>query len=72
MPPVKSVGKPCAGKPHARFDGRGLETDHDLWRRASPRPSDFVMLVAAGRLTAGIGQCGRGLAVVAKIYGHDR
>ena len=23
MPPVKNVGKPCAGEPHARFDGRG-------------------------------------------------
>jgi len=27
MPPVKNVGKPCAGEPHARFDGRGLETE---------------------------------------------
>ena len=26
MPPVKNVGKPCAGEPHARFDGRELET----------------------------------------------
>jgi hypothetical protein len=26
MPPVKNVGKPCAGEPHARFDGRRLET----------------------------------------------
>ena len=26
MHPVKNVGKPCAGEPHARFDGRGLET----------------------------------------------
>ena len=25
-PPVKNVGKPGAGEPHARFDGRGLET----------------------------------------------
>ncbi|URM98894.1 reverse transcriptase domain-containing protein [Actinomadura madurae] len=25
-PTVKNVGKPCAGEPHARFDGRGLET----------------------------------------------
>jgi hypothetical protein len=24
---VKNVGKPCAGEPHARFDGRGLETE---------------------------------------------
>jgi hypothetical protein len=30
---VKGVGEPCAGEPHARFDGRGLETE----RTASPR-----------------------------------
>jgi hypothetical protein len=28
MPAVNGVGKPCAGEPHARFDGRGLETEH--------------------------------------------
>jgi hypothetical protein len=27
MPAVNDVGKPCAGEPHARFDGRELETD---------------------------------------------
>ena len=27
-PPVKGVGEPCAGEPHARFDGRELETEH--------------------------------------------
>lgn len=27
MPSVKNVGKPCAGEPHARFDGRELETE---------------------------------------------
>jgi hypothetical protein len=26
---VKDVGEPCAGEPHARFDGRGLETERD-------------------------------------------
>jgi hypothetical protein len=26
MPAVNDVGEPCAGEPHARFDGRGLET----------------------------------------------
>ena len=35
---MNDVGKPCAGEPHARFDGRGLETGH-LRHRASPRPS---------------------------------
>jgi len=27
MPAVNGVGKPCAREPHARFDGRGLETE---------------------------------------------
>ena len=27
MPAVKGVGEPCAGEPHARFDGRALETE---------------------------------------------
>src|SRR3984893_15636759 len=27
---VKGLGKPCAGEPHARFDERGLETEHGL------------------------------------------
>jgi hypothetical protein len=40
--PVKNVGKPCPGKPHAQFDGRGLETDHGLWHRANPRPSHLA------------------------------
>ena len=26
-PTVKNVGEPCAGKPHARFDREGLETE---------------------------------------------
>ena len=28
MPTVNGVGKPGAGEPHARFDGRELETRH--------------------------------------------
>jgi hypothetical protein len=28
MPAVNGVGKPCAGEPHARIDGRELETGH--------------------------------------------
>src|SRR3954452_12700307 len=26
---VNGVGKPCAGEPHARIDGRELETEHE-------------------------------------------
>jgi hypothetical protein len=37
-PPVKNVGKPCAGEPQARFDGRGLETERRPWsKRKLPR-----------------------------------
>src|SRR6266566_125660 len=49
-PPVKNVGKPCAGEPHARFDRRGLETGRNLRNRASPRPSYFVTLTKHGCL----------------------
>ena len=27
MPAVNDVGEPCAGEPHARFDGGRLETE---------------------------------------------
>ena len=30
MPAVNDVGEPCAGEPHARFDGRELETEPRL------------------------------------------
>src|ERR1700730_4662677 len=33
MPAVNGVGKPCAGEPHARIDGRELETEPER-----PRP----------------------------------
>ena len=35
---VKDGGKPGAGEPHARFDERGLETEHGLGT-AAPAPS---------------------------------
>jgi Group II intron, maturase-specific domain len=37
-PPVKGVGEPCAGEPHARFDGRALETEQPDEASAVPRP----------------------------------
>ena len=37
---VKDVGKPGAGKPHARFDEGGLETERPSWdRRACRAPA---------------------------------
>ena len=41
-PPVKNVGKPCAGEPHARFDGRGLETGRN---QRKPRQSPTLPIL---------------------------
>jgi hypothetical protein len=38
MPAVNDVGEPCAGEPHARFDGRGLETEHPGHGHEEERP----------------------------------
>jgi hypothetical protein len=46
---VKDIGEPCARKPHARFDGRGLETGNSAMDTGQERP-----LETAGRL-AGTG-----------------
>ena len=45
MHPVKNVGKPCAGEPHARFDGRGLETG-SLPAETAPVPDPPTLLWA--------------------------
>ena len=37
--PVKRVGEPCAGEPHARFDGGRLETGPGPWRPTRRRGS---------------------------------
>ncbi len=39
MPTVKNVGEPCAGEPHARFDGGREETSDSRPRRATPGAS---------------------------------
>jgi hypothetical protein len=40
MPAVNDVGEPCAGEPHARFDGRGLETERKRYVTApAPDPT---------------------------------
>ena len=38
MPAVNDVGEPCAGEPHARFDGRALETEQTGQGTAVPGP----------------------------------
>src|SRR5690242_9291066 len=47
MPAVNGVGEPCAGEPHARFDGEGLETE--------PRPprQSLTLHTFRGRLAKG-------------------
>jgi hypothetical protein len=39
MPAVNGVGEPCAGEPHARFDGRALETEPNGPRRRTEPPA---------------------------------
>jgi hypothetical protein len=40
MPPVKDVGEPGAGEPHARIDGRELETERSHVTAPAPtRPA---------------------------------
>ena len=46
MPPVKDVGEPCAGEPHARFDGRGLETER--YRVTAPVPDPTILPPSTG------------------------
>jgi len=38
---VKGVGEPCAGEPHARFDGRGLETERTSVTAPAPDPTNL-------------------------------
>src|SRR5215213_7071399 len=58
MPPVNGVGKPCAGEPHARIDGRELETEqpghgHDEERpRGKPRRSSWRRVLPPKTATA--------------------
>src|SRR5215471_782625 len=55
MPPVKNVGKPCAGEPHARFDGRGLETA-PLPAETAPIPDPPMYMIIRGSWVHG-GRC---------------
>src|ERR1044071_6215402 len=43
-PTVKNVGEPCAGEPHARFDGEGLETEPSVTAPA-PHPTRVGLTV---------------------------
>jgi len=41
---VKGVGEPCAGEPHARFDGRGLETERTSVTAPAPDPTNLLFV----------------------------
>lgn len=40
-PPLKGFGEPCAEEPHARFDGRRLETEPYGVTSPAPTPASF-------------------------------
>ncbi len=56
MPAVKDVGEPCAGEPHARFDGRVEETHHapeGLHQQEGDLPARQSMMARAAQTGAG-------------------
>ena len=46
---MKGVGEPCAGEPHARFDGRGLETERYGVTAPAPDPTMLSVLSTLGQ-----------------------
>ena len=50
MPAVKNVGEPCAGEPHARIDGRELETSSTTGYAPVPDPTGDLRLDLVGGL----------------------
>ncbi|MDP1679862.1 MAG: hypothetical protein Q8L02_07090 [Candidatus Nitrotoga sp.] len=53
MPSVKNIGKPCAGKPHARFDEGGQVRACSLL----VRPAGRTYLEVKVLYTPGKGKC---------------
>jgi hypothetical protein len=51
MPAVNGVGKPCAGEPHARIDGRELETERDRARVTEMKDTRGNPVVTSGSET---------------------
>ena len=51
MPAVNGVGKPCAGEPHARFDGRELETEQRSTRATAMKDIRGNLAVTSGSET---------------------
>jgi hypothetical protein len=51
---VKDVGEPCAGEPHARFDGEGLETEQELPRQPLTQPTSIREPCTKGNRTCDV------------------
>jgi hypothetical protein len=64
-PPVKDVGEPCAGEPHARFDGRELESGCHRITAPAPDPA-----VAAGSARSASGRAAPAAEVVGASAGR--
>jgi hypothetical protein len=62
MPAVNDVGEPCAGEPHARFDGRALETEQPGEASAVPRPVCWTSHPMAWSGTTSTDNCHRASA----------
>ena len=52
---MKGVGEPCAGEPHARFDGRGLETERYGVTAPAPDPTTLAGKVDTAELNKATG-----------------
>lgn len=57
MPAVNDVGEPCAGEPHARFDGRGLETGGQHRTAPVPDPTCGGLVEGSSLLLGQVGSC---------------
>src|SRR5215218_8702574 len=61
--PVNDVGKPCAREAHARFDGRGLETEPSRATAPVPDPTEYrAALFAFDRAYSTVGEFTAGLS----------
>jgi hypothetical protein len=69
---VKDVGEPCAGEPHARFDGEGLETEQPPPRQPLTQPTSMrTTRVAALILAVCLALLPAGLAVAQPTPGGE-
>ena len=71
MPAVNGVGKPCAGEPHARFDGRELETEQSSTRATEMKDIRGNLAVTSGSATYRRCSLPRQLSTLPGLAGAD-